>query len=1035
LVLTALAVLIAAGAGGGVARAADAQHGISVAKGCVSPTQIGEPYTCIYSIRNQIDDPQDTLTIHSFVDTVHAAGGDVSSGNVFSSLRLVIGQFAPGFSTPPTCEGPAGFSGDGSAGNPWVGASKCTLPFGSRIGVLPFSFYTVKASDFNLPDHALGDAVAVGWHDLCNGLAFPDPPNPGGNTPGAGNCNPDPPVSGAASQTIVTQVPSTTATTIHNAAHAPVTVVAAGSIVHDSVTVSGGAADPVPTGTVTIDWFTNNTCTGAPVTTSAAQTLVNGTVDATAFPQGPLAVGLYGFKAHYLGNPANPVYSPSDGPCEPLQVVDANIQITPATANNPVGAPHVFTAHVNVNTGTGFENAPAGTSISFTIASGPGSFTTTNPCTTVGTTGSCTITLSSTTTGTTVVSATTTVSVLGVSLTRTTDGTGANSASAQKNWADAAVRTDVHNGNHDVVTSVSSGTSVHDKVFVTKLAGTPAAVPAPAGNVTFHRYSTIDCTGAFVDETVALAADGTAETSSFTATANMSYKADYAGNANYPARSGACEPLSVTSGGGGGGSPGTPAIAITKNPKEQTVQSGGTATWTIVVTNTGQVTLTNVRVTDPLAPDCNRTSAQIPALASMAPGASLSYTCSLANVTASFTNVATDTGTPPTGPDVSATDTAHVTVPAPPPVLTPHISVTKLPKDQSFVAPGGSNVTWTIRVTNDGQVTLTDVVLADAKAPECNRTKADIPALASMAVGASVTYKCTKFVTPAFKSPNVVVATGKPPTGPSVTDSDTARVHAALTPTNPRITIAKCPAEGPANCIKSVNGVPKDTQSVLSGGTAEFRVTVRNTGDVTLTNVTVTDLLAPGCDRDLGSMAARTSKSFLCTDPTITGPLNTAAVVGTASGGAKVRDSDTSSIITALAPPPKIAIAKCPIDTDNPCIKRAPGDPKDQQTLKVNRSGSTNEVLEAGTAEFRITVTNTGAETLHNVKVTDPLSPGCNRSLGTMAPGKSKTYTCQRANVSAPYLNTSKVVGTSPSGTKVNDQDVSEVIVKPYFTG
>ena len=29
-------------------------------------------------------------------------------------------------------------------------------------------------------------------------------------------------------------------------------------------------------------------------------------------------------------------------------MVDANIQITPLTANNPVGAPHVFTAHVNV---------------------------------------------------------------------------------------------------------------------------------------------------------------------------------------------------------------------------------------------------------------------------------------------------------------------------------------------------------------------------------------------------------------------------------------------------------------------------------------------------------------------------------------------------------------------------------------------------------------------------------------------------------------------------------------------------------------
>ena len=96
----------------------------------------------------------------------------------------------------------------------------------------------------------------------------------------------------------------------------------------------------------------------------------------------------------------------------------------------------------------------------------------------------------------------------------------------------------------------------------------------------------------------------------------------------------------------------------------------------------------------------------------------------------------------------------------------------------------------------------------------------------------------------------------------------------------------------------------------------------------------------------------------------------------------------------------------------------AAGRSRDQQTLDVNRSGSTNEVLKAGTAEFRITVTNTGAETLHNVKVTDPLSPSCNRSLGTLAPGKSKTYTCQRANVTAAYLNTSKVVGTSASGRR-----------------
>jgi len=65
-------------------------------------------------------------------------------------------------------------------------------------------------------------------------------------------------------------------------------------------------------------------------------------------------------------------------------------------------------------------------------------------------------------------------------------------------------------------------------------------------------------------------------------------------------------------------------------------------------------------VTDPLSPNCNRTSAQLPALASMAPGAAVTYTCSRPNVRGNFDNVATATGTPPSGPNLTASDTAPV---------------------------------------------------------------------------------------------------------------------------------------------------------------------------------------------------------------------------------------------------------------------------------------------------------------------------------------------------------------------------------------
>jgi len=191
-----------------------------------------------------------------------------------------------------------------------------------------------------------------------------------------------------------------------------------------------------------------------------------------------------------------------------------------------------------------------------------------------------------------------------------------------------------------------------------------------------------------VDQSVALTAanPSVADSDAFAVTADMSYQAVYSGDANYPARTGACEPLTVTP-------VPAPAIAIVKNPKSQTVASNGTATFSITVTNTGNTVLTDVHVDDPLSPNCNRTKADLPALASMAPAAAVTYTCTRPNIRctgpgapyrscALFTNVATATGTPPTGPNVTATDTAPVKVTPlkPPPVVKPKVVSHKKPK-------------------------------------------------------------------------------------------------------------------------------------------------------------------------------------------------------------------------------------------------------------------------------------------------------------------------------------------------------------------
>jgi hypothetical protein len=109
----------------------------------------------------------------------------------------------------------------------------------------------------------------------------------------------------------------------------------------------------------------------------------------------PTTPGWYCFRAEYSGDTNYPDGSADSSLNECFRVVDANIQISPLAATNEVGSPHTFTAHVNVNDGSGFSNAPANTVVGFTKLSGPGVLSA-NSCTTVGTSGECSITLSST---------------------------------------------------------------------------------------------------------------------------------------------------------------------------------------------------------------------------------------------------------------------------------------------------------------------------------------------------------------------------------------------------------------------------------------------------------------------------------------------------------------------------------------------------------------------------------------------------------------------------------------------------------------
>ena len=219
------------------------------------------------------------------------------------------------------------------------------------------------------------------------------------------------------------------------------------------------------------------------------------------------------------------------------------------------------------------------------------------------------------------------------------------------------------------------------------------------------------------------------------------------------------------------------------------------------------------------------------------------------------------------------------------------------------------------------------------------------------------------------------------------------------------ITIASggcAPAENPSITIKK----SPSSQTVARGATATFHITVTNTGNVTLTNVSVSDPNSANCNRDLGTLAAGASTTYTCTRSNVRKKfVNTAEAVGTAPSGTTVRASARAAVTVAA-----IQIVKGP-----------------------NAQRPVN-----GVARFRITVTNIGNVRLRRVRVADPSTPGCNRRLGTLAAGASKTYSCTRPNVTKSFLNRAGVVGTAPNGRiRVADVDAAAVLVtkKPVFTG
>ena len=534
--------------------------------------------------------------------------------------------------------------------------------------------------------------------------------------------------------------------------------------VTDTATLSG--SNGAVTGTVKFfvcgPAASNPDCTSGGTQVGGAVTIVGG--QATSAPFTPPATGHYCFRGEYTPDAFAP-YSPSNHTDTTLECFTVTAQ---TAINTNAGGPYTIgvdgtVALSDTATLSGGTNDATGT-ISFKLYSD----------------ANCTVQVGSTVTKTVagngvyvspaiVVSATGTYHWI-ASYNGDTKNVGTTSACGAPN------ENPVVNPRPTTLTTNAGGPfllGADGTVALSDTATLSGGTSGAGGTITFMLFSDSACSSQ-VGTDVTVAVNG-ADDKNYTSppitvnTAGTYYwVASYGGDSKNAASSSTCgdvneKPLVIR-----------PHISISKSPDAQTILIGQTANFTITVTNDGASTLTNVVVTDALAPGCARTSADIPGLASMAPGATITYTCTLANVTASFTNIAIATGTPPLGPPVSAQDTAAVTAVAP--ATHPAITIVKNPKSQTVTRGGTAN--FTITVTNTGDVALTNVTVSDPLSPNCNRT------IGTLAPGASTSYTCTRAnVTANFT--NVAVASGTAG-GTTVTAQDTAPVTAKAAALQPK---------------------------------------------------------------------------------------------------------------------------------------------------------------------------------------------------------------------------------------------------------
>ena len=487
--------------------------------------------------------------------------------------------------------------------------------------------------------------------------------------------------------------------------------------------------------------------------------------------------------------------------------------------------------------------------------------------------------------------------------------------------------------------------------------------------------------------------------------------------------------------------------------------AGDTITYTITATNTGNVSLSAISLTDSLG-DADASLACVPPEAfDLAPGASstctATHTVTQAEVDAGeVTNVASAIGTDPSGnritddsddpDDPSDVDPDGDGEPDDPTVTslaqTPGLAVLKADALNGTGA-AGDTVDYTIVIINTGTVTIDNVTVSDSLADadaalDCSPTV--VPA--TVAPGASFTCTTTHTVTQAEVDAgrviNAATAAGTDPGGTPVTDDsddpdDPTNVDpdGNGNPDDPTVT----PIVGDAALEVTKAGIVSGTGVV--GDTINYTIEVMNTGILSIDSIGLVDSL-PTADATLacgvglpatlapnGAFTCTASHTITQADIDAGGVTNVAIASGTDPSGNPVTDeSDDPNDATDVDPD----FDGEPDDpTFNPLTSRS--------TLEVLKTASiATTATEGDQVDYTIIVVNSGTTSLANVDLTDNNtdlgSIDCTPTVLTTSLNPGESFTCSAVHTvtltdlgNQEIVNTATATGDDPIGDPVTD--------------